>query len=53
MKLRDGVPILIDNQRDYNQTKGYIITFKKRPRKTDLSSNQKYAIKKTVRMENY
>lgn len=29
MKLRDGVPILIDNQRDYNQTKGYIITFKK------------------------
>ena len=29
MKLRDVVPNLIDNQKEYNQTKGYIITFKK------------------------
>lgn len=28
MKLRDGVPIIIDKQSDYNHTKGSIITFK-------------------------
>lgn len=29
MKIRDGVPILIDGKSDYNHTRGSLITFKK------------------------
>ena len=46
MRIRDGVPILIDNEKDYNLTKGSLITFKDDRRKRAYEIISKTLLKK-------
>ena len=53
MKLRDGVPILIDKQSDNNHTKGYIITFKKGQERQAYQAISNTLLKKLYEWKNY